>query len=146
MCIRDSLIVPIFGFANAGLNFSGLELEMLGSPLVLGIILGLFIGKQIGVFTVVWILEKLNIVDYPANASVAQVYGVALLCGIGFTMSLFIGNLAYAEPIFLDEVKLGVLGGSLLSGIVGTVVLVMAKKQEIETGAEKPAPVKSAAE
>lgn len=138
------LIVPIFGFANAGLNFGGLELEMLGEPLVLGIILGLFIGKQIGVFTIVWILEKLNVVDYPANASVAQVYGVSLLCGIGFTMSLFIGNLAYAEPLYLDEVKLGVLGGSLLSGVVGTIILVIAKRQKVET--DDAEPVRSAAE
>ncbi len=135
------VIVPIFGFANAGLSFAGLELEMLWSPLVLGIALGLFVGKQVGVFCTMWILERLNIVDYPSRASTMQVYGVALLCGIGFTMSLFIGNLAYTSDIYLEEVKLGVLGGSLLSGLLGAVVLILAKPQErdeveAETGPE----------
>ena len=123
------LVVPIFGFANAGLSFDGLELEMLTDPLVLGIVFGLFVGKQIGVFTVIWILEKMNIVDYPVNASTAQVYGVSLLCGIGFTMSLFIGNLAFTDPYYINEVKLGVLGGSLLSGLLGTAVLLRAKSE-----------------
>ena len=123
------LIVPLFGFANAGLSFAGLTLDMLVSDLVLGIALGLFIGKQIGVFCIVWILEKFNIVDYPPLASPAQVYGVSLLCGIGFTMSLFIGNLAFSGDVYLDEVKLGVLLGSLLSGVVGAVVLSVAKKE-----------------
>ncbi|MBZ6378126.1 Na+/H+ antiporter NhaA [Pacificimonas flava] len=133
------LIVPIFGFANAGLNFSGLELEMLWAPLVLGIAMGLFIGKQIGVFSVIWLLEKLNIVDYPARASVAQVYGVSLLCGIGFTMSLFIGNLAFVDMTYINEVKMGVLGGSLLSGIVGTLVLVFAQQERLEEEPDLPA-------
>jgi NhaA family Na+:H+ antiporter len=133
------LIVPIFGFANAGLNFGGITMEMFFAPLVLGIVFGLFVGKQIGVFTVIWLLEKMNVVDYPANATVAQVYGVSLLCGIGFTMSLFIGNLAFADPIFIDEVKLGVLGGSLLSGLVGTAVLLTAKPRA--AASEEPAVV-----
>ncbi|EMD81730.1 Na+/H+ antiporter NhaA [Pacificimonas flava] len=123
------LIVPIFGFANAGLSFEGMEASMLISPIVLGIALGLFLGKQIGVFGIVWLLEKFDIVDYPVNASKLQVYGVALLCGIGFTMSLFIGNLAYSTDLYLDEVKLGVLGGSLMSGIVGALVLSLARNE-----------------
>ncbi|MGB7404581.1 MAG: Na+/H+ antiporter NhaA, partial [Pacificimonas sp.] len=111
------------------LSFAGLEWKMLGDPLVLGIVGGLFIGKQIGVFGVIWVLEKLDIVDYPVNASMAQVYGVSLLCGIGFTMSLFIGNLAFTDPYYLDEVKIGVLAGSLLSGLVGAGVLLVAKRE-----------------
>lgn len=123
-------IVPIFGFANAGLSFANVTPEMLTSPIVLGIALGLFVGKQIGVFGVIWTMKKFGLADYPANASVAQVYGVALLCGIGFTMSLFIGGLSYASDIYLDEVKLGVLGGSLLSGVVGAMVLSVARPEK----------------
>ena len=78
---------------------------------------------------IVWLLEKFDIVDYPVNASKLQVYGVALLCGIGFTMSLFIGNLAYSTDIYLDEVKLGVLGGSILSGIAGAIILSVARSE-----------------
>ncbi|MGB3721222.1 MAG: Na+/H+ antiporter NhaA [Pacificimonas sp.] len=125
------LIVPIFGFANAGLSFAGLEWKMLADPLVLGITFGLFFGKQVGVFGVMWVLEKMNIIDYPARASTAQVYGVSLLCGIGFTMSLFIGNLAFTDAYFLDEVKIGVLLGSILSGVVGAGVLLVAKSEPI---------------
>lgn len=102
---------------------------MLVSPIVLGIALGLFVGKQIGVFGVIWLMKVLRLADYPVHASGAQVYGVALLCGIGFTMSLFIGGLSYASDIYLDEVKLGVLGGSLLSGIIGAVVLSIARRE-----------------
>lgn len=122
-------IVPIFGFANAGLSFAGVTPEMLLSRIVLGIALGLFIGKQIGVFGVIWTLEKLGFADYPARASTMQVYAVALLCGIGFTMSLFIGGLSYTTDIYLDEVKLGVLCGSLLSGVVGMLVMLAAKPE-----------------
>ncbi|MBV7256224.1 Na+/H+ antiporter NhaA [Pacificimonas sp. WHA3] len=130
------LVVPIFGFANAGLSFDGLKLSMLTDPLVLGIALGLFVGKQIGVFGVMWVLEKLDIVDYPVNASTAQVYGVALLCGIGFTMSLFIGNLAFTDAYYISEVKIGVLLGSMVSGIVGAAVLILAKPKRQEVDAE----------
>ena len=123
-------IVPIFGFANAGLSFANVTTEMLVSPIVIGIALGLFIGKQIGVFGVIHALKALRLADYPVHASALQVYGVALLCGIGFTMSLFIGGLSYASDIYLDEVKLGVLGGSLLSGIMGAAVLSVARREQ----------------
>ena len=123
-------IVPIFGFANAGLSFANVTTEMLVSPIVIGIALGLFIGKQIGVFGVIHALKALRLADYPVHASALQVYGVALLCGIGFTMSLFIGGLSYASDIYLDEVKLGVLGGSLLSGILGAAVLSVARREQ----------------
>jgi Na+:H+ antiporter, NhaA family len=123
-------VVPIFGFANAGLAFDGITLEMVLSPIAVGIAAGLFFGKQIGVFGVVWLLKRLRLADYPAYASGAQVYGVSLLCGIGFTMSLFIGGLAYTSDIYLDEVKIGVLGGSLISGVVGALVLLLAKPDQ----------------
>jgi NhaA family Na+:H+ antiporter len=123
-------IVPIFGFANAGLSFAAVTLDMALSPVAMGIAAGLFLGKQVGVFGVVWLLKKLDLADYPAHASTAQVYGVSLLCGIGFTMSLFIGGLAYTSDVYLNEVKLGVLAGSLASGLLGALVLSVAKPDQ----------------
>ena len=114
-------IVPLFGFANAGISFEGLSPASLLAPIPLGIAAGLFLGKQVGVFGAVWIADRLGIADAPAGASWRQVYGIALLCGIGFTMSLFIGGLAF--PAQGDAVKLGVLAGSLLSALAGYAVL-----------------------
>ena len=124
------LIVPVFGFANAGLSFAGVTPEMVTSAVTLGVAVGLVVGKQIGVFGVIWLLKAFKLADYPAHASTAQVYGVALLCGIGFTMSLFIGGLAYTSDIYLDEVKLGVLGGSFVSAVLGALVLSIAKPDQ----------------
>lgn len=112
-------IVPLFGFANAGVSLDGVSLPALLAPLPLGIALGLFLGKQIGIFGSVWASVKLGLAARPKDASWTQVYGVALLCGIGFTMSLFIGGLAFADPEQGDAVKIGVLMGSLLSAIAG---------------------------
>jgi NhaA family Na+:H+ antiporter len=121
-------VVPIFGFANAGLSFAGVEARMLLDPLPLGIAAGLFLGKQVGVFGVIWAMKRMGLVDYPAHASATQVYGISLLCGIGFTMSLFIGGLAFTSDHYLDEVKIGVLGGSLVSALFGSLVLLFAKR------------------
>lgn len=121
------VIVPIFGFANAGLSFAGLSASALFDPLPLGVALGLFIGKQVGVFGTAMALVKLKVVDMPKHASVAQLYGVAVLCGVGFTMSLFIGALAFSDPLLVDETKIGVLAGSLLSALLGLAVLNVAK-------------------
>lgn len=117
------LIVPVFGLANAGVPLTEVAPSDLISPLPLGVAAGLFLGKQIGVLAAVWICQKLGIANKPARASWWQIYGTALLCGIGFTMSLFIGSLAFSEVLLIDEVKIGVLGGSLLSGLAGFVVL-----------------------
>ncbi len=116
-------IVPLFGFANAGVSFAGLGLEHLLAPLPLGIAAGLFLGKQVGVLGALWLCVRLRICARPSGANWRQIYGVCLLCGIGFTMSLFIGGLAFTDAILMDEVKIGVLGGSLLSAIVGYLVL-----------------------
>ena len=121
------LIVPVFGFANAGVSLAGMSWAALLAPVPLGIAAGLFFGKQIGVFLTTWVAVKLDWADCPEDASWAQVYGVSLLCGIGFTMSLFIGLLAFpASPELQDAVKIGVLSGSVLSAVVGTLVLTFA--------------------
>ena len=126
------LIIPIFGFANAGVSFAGLGLAALGQALPLGIMLGLFLGKQIGVFGFGWLAIRAGLADLPANASWAQFYGIALLCGIGFTMSLFIGLLAfpYSEAL-QSQTKIGVLAGSLLSGFCGWVLLRLAPREDM---------------
>jgi Na+:H+ antiporter, NhaA family len=116
-------IVPLFGFANAGVSLDGIGLAQAFAPLPLGIALGLFVGKQIGIFGAIWSAVKLGIAIRPAHANWAQVYGVSLLCGIGFTMSLFIGGLAFTGPEQGDAVKIGVLMGSLASAIAGAAVL-----------------------
>lgn len=114
-------IVPLFGFANAGVALGGDIAPF--APLPLAIALGLFVGKQVGVFGSVWLAVKLKLATRPSKASWPQVYGVSLLCGIGFTMSLFIGGLAFPDQPAADAVKIGVLMGSLLSAVVGVAVL-----------------------
>ena len=120
-------IVPLFGFANAGVSLSGVALSDLAQPVPLGIALGLFAGKQLGIFGTIWLLSRLGWASRPAHSTWAQVYGVALLCGIGFTMSLFIGGLAFApHPDTGDAAKLGILLGSLASATAGFLVLRLA--------------------
>jgi Na+:H+ antiporter, NhaA family len=118
------VIVPLFGFANAGVTLGGSSAL---ATLPVAIALGLFLGKQIGIFSSVWIAVKLKIAAKPAEASWMQIYGVSLLCGIGFTMSLFIGGLAFPGAAEAEGVKIGVLMGSLLSAIAGYAVLRFAK-------------------
>ncbi len=119
-------IIPAFGFANAGVSLAGMTWSAALAPVPLGIAAGLFFGKQIGVFLTTWSAIRLGIADCPQNASLPQVYGVSLLCGIGFTMSLFIGLLAFPTSQDLqDAVKIGVLFGSVLSALVGVVVLLL---------------------
>lgn len=124
-------IIPIFGFANAGVPLAGLSFDALSSPLPLGIALGLFIGKQVGVYAFSYAAIHLGFADMPAGASRAQCYGVALLCGIGFTMSLFIGALAFPDQEDLtNATKVGVLIGSALSALAGYLVLSLAPREQ----------------
>ena len=124
------LIMPIFAFANAGVSLAGLSLSSLLLPVPLGILLGLFIGKQVGVMIFSFIAVKLGAAEMPDNAGWLTLYGVSVLTGIGFTMSLFVGNLAFAENIqYIDGVKIGVLAGSLLSTVFGYFILLFSTKK-----------------
>ncbi len=124
------LIMPIFAFANAGVSFEGLSLSSLLAPVPLGILMGLFFGKQIGVLLFSYVSVKLNIADMPNNTNWMSVYGVSILTGIGFTMSLFVGNLAFIENTeYIDGVKIGVLSGSLLSTVFGYFILLVSAKK-----------------
>lgn len=123
-------VLPLFGFANAGVPLAGVSLATLAGPLPLGIAAGLFAGKQLGVFGAAWLLIRAGWAVRPDGASFAQLYGVALLCGIGFTMSLFIGLLAFpAAPAVQDEVKIAILLGSSLSALAGAAVLALASRR-----------------
>ena len=117
------LVVPLFALANAGLSFAGMETGALADPLVLGIAAALFLGKPAGLLGALVLAERTGFARRPAHASWRMLLGVAFLAGIGFTMSLFIGGLAFDDPARGDAVKLGVLGGSLLSALAGVALL-----------------------
>lgn len=117
------LILPLFAFANAGVSLKGITISDVLAPIPLGIALGLFIGKQIGVFCFSWVAVKLGLAKLPTGANWLQLYGIACLTGVGFTMSLFIGTLAFDGDETLNAVRLGVIMGSLVSGILGYIVL-----------------------
>ncbi len=112
-------IVPLFAFSNAGLSFSKLNISDVFEPVSLGVILGLVLGKQLGVMSMVWLGIRLKLGDMPKNVTWAQMYGIAVLCGVGFTMSLFIGGLAFAhdDPMNMIHSRLGVLLGSFISAL-----------------------------
>lgn len=130
-------IVPLFGFANAGVSLTGMSPAILLAPLPLGIAAGLFLGKQIGIFGSIWIADRTGFAKRPHGASWVQLYGVAALAGIGFTMSLFIGGLAFpGDEGLVDKVKVGVLAGSLLSAMLGFVILRFAARKKIPRPAE----------
>ena len=119
-------IMPLFAFANAGVSLEGLSLNSLLDKVPLGIVLGLFVGKQLGVFIFSFISIKLKIAQMPNNSNWFNFYGVGVLTGIGFTMSLFVGNLAFIENIqYMDGVKIGVLTGSLLSTLFGYFLILL---------------------
>jgi len=122
-------IIPLFAFANAGVPLAGASLASLAAPLPLGIIAGLFLGKQVGVFGASFAALKLGIAERPAEASLLQLYGVAVLTGIGFTMSLFIGTLAFDDDGLLTQIRVGVLVASLLAGVVAALALGLAARR-----------------
>ena len=117
------LILPIFALANAGVSFEGLSFDLLKNPIALGIALGLFFGKQIGIMSFTFIGTMLKICSLPNNINWKQYYGLALITGIGFTMSLFIGGLSFEDETLQSIVKLGVISGSIMSGVLGYIVL-----------------------
>ncbi len=124
------MIIPIFGFANAGVSLTGISPADLAAPLPLGIALGLLIGKQIGIFGFAFVAVKAGIAKLPEDVNWRQIHGLSLLAAIGFTMSLFIGNLAFADPAQVDAVKLGVLSGSLVSALAGFFLLKISLPEE----------------
>ncbi|RWG87887.1 Na+/H+ antiporter NhaA [Mesorhizobium sp.] len=122
------IVIPIFGFANAGVPLGGLSFAALVEPLTLGVAAGLVLGKLVGVFGSSAIAIRLGLADLPVNAGWLHMLGISLLCGIGFTMSLFIGLLAFADDAALqDAVKVGILAGSLVAALLGAAVLLMAR-------------------
>ena len=124
------MIMPLFAFANAGVSLNGLTFSSLLLPVPLGILLGLFIGKQVGVMLFSYISIKLKMAQMPNNSNWMSLYGVSILTGIGFTMSLFVGNLAFANGLeYIDGVKVGVLTGSLLSTFFGYFLLLLTSKK-----------------
>jgi NhaA family Na+:H+ antiporter len=124
------IIMPLFAFANAGVNLEGLSFSSLLAPVPLGIMSGLFFGKQIGVLLFSYISIKFKFAEAPNNSNWLSIYGVSILTGIGFTMSLFVGNLAFMENIqYIDGVKIGVLTGSLLSTVFGYLLLLISSKK-----------------
>ena len=125
-------IMPLFAFANAGVSLEGLSLSFLLDKVPLGIVLGLFLGKQLGVFVFSYISIKLKIAQMPNNANWFNFYGVGILTGIGFTMSLFVGNLAFVENMqYMDGVKIGVLTGSLLSTLFGYFLILLTSSKKL---------------
>ncbi|CAN7161265.1 Na+/H+ antiporter NhaA [Mesorhizobium sp. LjRoot246] len=121
------VVIPIFGFANAGVSLAGLSFGALIEPLTLGVAAGLVVGKLVGVFGSSALAIRFGLADLPANAGWTHMIGISLLCGIGFTMSLFIGLLAFASDVALqDAVKVGILAGSFIAAILGAAVLLMA--------------------
>ncbi|MDJ0894787.1 MAG: Na+/H+ antiporter NhaA [Alphaproteobacteria bacterium] len=116
-------VLPIFGFANAGVSFANMSIASFLEPVTLGIIMGLFVGKQIGIFGSCYVVVKLGFARLPEGTTWPQIYAVSLLCGIGFTMSLFIGALAFPDASMAGPVRLGVLGGSIASALVGYLLI-----------------------
>ena len=123
------LIIPIFAFANAGVVLKGMTFNDLLAPLPLGIALGLIVGKQVGVFGLTMLMVKTGIAKMPHGATALHIYGISCLAGVGFTMSLFIGGLSFADAEMMNQVRLGVLSGSIVSGILGYTALMLASRQ-----------------
>lgn len=125
------LILPLFAFANAGVSLLGISMPDVLNPVTMGIAMGLFVGKQLGIFSACWLAVKLGFAKLPAGSNWLQLYAVSLLCGIGFTMSLFIGTLAFEQQgaEYINSVKIGVLAGSLLSALLGAFLIVKSQSK-----------------
>ena len=117
------LVLPIFAFFNSDINFADVTLSSIYSPLSLGVILGLLLGKPIGITLFTYVGVKTNLFNLPENVTIKDVFGLSLLCGIGFTMSLFINGLAFTDPVLIDSSKLGIFIGSMISAIAGYLIL-----------------------
>lgn len=130
-------ILPVFAFSNAGVNLTGISLGDMLNPVTLGIALGLFFGNQFGIFSACWIAVKLGLAKLPEGASWQQLYGIGCLCGIGFTMSLFIGSLAFEnlDPSYISSVKIGVLAGSLFSALLGSFIIYRSLNPSVKNAA-----------
>lgn len=126
------MILPVFAFANAGVNLIGIGTDDLFNSITLGIALGLFLGKQLGIFGACWLAVRSGIASLPKDTTWPQLYGVCVLCGIGFTMSLFIGTLAFEshDPSYHDSVKLGVLLGSVMSAVMGAIIIIRSRNNK----------------
>lgn len=124
------LILPIFAFANGGLDLHLLSIESLSNPIAFGIIVGLFFGKQLGVFGFSWLAIKLKIASLPRGVSYLQLYGISVITGLGFTMSLFISSLAFDDPAMVESAKAGTIVGSVLSGILAYMILYLSSPQK----------------
>ncbi len=133
-------VLPMFAFANAGVSLHGLTLEALLAPVPLGIALGLLVGKTIGVFGATWLVVRAGWAPMPKHANMTHLLGIAVLCGIGFTMSLFIGGLAFAglDPLYATQLKIGVLMGSITCGILGSLILARAGRAAAATVSAHP--------
>lgn len=127
-------ILPLFAFANAGLSFSNISLATFIHPLPLGIIVGLFLGKPLGIFGASWLAVKTKLAKLPYQVNWWHIYGTALICGIGFTMSLFIASLAFGDNELTVLVRLGVFTGSILSGILGYSILFLIRQKTSDLG------------
>lgn len=136
------LVVPVFGFANAGVSLSGMGAEELLAPLPVAVAAGLVVGKQVGIFSTVWIADRTGFAPRPDKASWTEIWGVSMLCGIGFTMSIFIGGLAFPNtPLLVEEAKIGILAGSLISAVLGFIVLRLTTSHPAEDCEDqRPAP------
>lgn len=132
-------IIPVFAFANAGVVLTGMQFADLFAALPLGIALGLVLGKQVGVFGVTWLMVKLGLARMPHGATWLHIYGVACLAGIGFTMSLFIGSLSFADAELMNQVRLGVLSGSIISGVLGYAALMIAAQSKTDDASAEAA-------
>lgn len=133
------MILPLFAFANAGVRIVDTPLVEMFNPIVIGIVAGLFIGKQLGIFTACWLAIKSGFASLPQGVSWAQLYAVSTLCGIGFTMSLFVGSLAFEgmDSDYLNSVKVGVVAGSILSALMGAALLSRLRSQSAATAGKR---------